>query len=100
MESKKYTITRSQKENELFYSDEEHAIAHGVSDKNILHRNRTISMVLFLLQHQTPNAIQKATVNVPDEKWTRRRRGSHDEKVPGNEKKFLINVDETKSNIN
>ncbi|KAJ3147679.1 alpha,alpha-trehalase nth1 [Geranomyces michiganensis] len=90
-------------EEELNYDDRDHSRAHGhwtapeeSSDgKKGLQRNRTLS-----ISHTNIYA-NKTQPQKEEEKdaFKRRRRGSHDEKVVGRARKFLIDVEETQRMI-
>ncbi|KAJ3181647.1 alpha,alpha-trehalase nth1 [Gaertneriomyces sp. JEL0708] len=76
-------------EEELFYHDRDHAVAHGEDGENVkLQRGRTLSITSLL-----DNAKDDT-----DAKPLRHRRGSHDEKLPRS-RRFLINVETTQRQI-
>ncbi|KAJ3183916.1 alpha,alpha-trehalase nth1 [Geranomyces variabilis] len=90
-------------EEELNYDDRDHSRAHGhwtapegSSDgKKGLQRNRTLSIShtnIYANKTQPRNEEEK-------DAFKRRRRGSHDEKVVGRARKFLIDVEETQRMI-
>ncbi|KAJ3033013.1 alpha,alpha-trehalase nth1 [Rhizophlyctis rosea] len=79
-------------EEELNYQDRDHRFAHGHgSGRHTLQRNRTLSISQTNLWG---SALPQATEE-QREAYRRRRRGSHDEKVVGKPRKFLIDVEET-----
>ncbi|KAJ3297668.1 alpha,alpha-trehalase nth1 [Borealophlyctis nickersoniae] len=85
-------------EEELEYEDKDHRFAHGHEQGlTTLARNRTLSISQTDLYAKTPN--QPLTPEEQRETFKRRRRGSHDEKVTGKPRKFLIDVEQTQRMI-
>ncbi|TPX64350.1 alpha,alpha-trehalase [Spizellomyces sp. 'palustris'] len=81
-------------EEELHYEDRDHRLAHGHGespDTFTLQRNRTVSIshTNLFAEAERPRPLGD------DRAFRRKRRGSHDEKVVGKSRKFLIDVEET-----
>ncbi|KAI8912311.1 trehalase-domain-containing protein [Powellomyces hirtus] len=88
-------------EEELNYDDRDHSRAHGHwtapdDGKKGLQRNRTLSIVS---SHSNMYATKNQSRTDEEKDFKRRRRGSHDEKVVGKARKFLIDVEETQRMI-